>query len=119
MPKIRKRQPYEKSRISKFFFFFFASACSIKASLNLRFPDRDGNDQQTSCITASSCPTEVRFYDFYLYTSHGFSFQAALNRVDYREAHGTNMIINFVPQQEAWVVERMGKFYKTLDPVCF
>ena len=23
----------------------------------------------------------------------------------------------FVPQQEAWVVERMGKFYKTLNPV--
>jgi hypothetical protein len=28
-----------------------------------------------------------------------------------------NTIILFVPQQEAWVVERMGKFYKTLSPV--
>jgi len=28
----------------------------------------------------------------------------------------TNTIINFVPQQEAWVVERMGKFYKILEP---
>ncbi|CAF2740971.1 unnamed protein product [Rotaria sp. Silwood2] len=27
-----------------------------------------------------------------------------------------NTIILFVPQQEAWVVERMGKFYKTLNP---
>lgn len=27
-----------------------------------------------------------------------------------------NTVIMFVPQQEAWVVERMGKFYKILDP---
>ncbi|KAH7696336.1 Protein STL-1 a, partial [Aphelenchoides avenae] len=26
-----------------------------------------------------------------------------------------NTIINFVPQQEAWIVERMGKFHKVLD----
>jgi len=32
-----------------------------------------------------------------------------------RFAH-TNTIINFVPQQEAWVVERMGRFYKILEP---
>ncbi|CAI4221465.1 unnamed protein product [Auanema sp. JU1783] len=33
-----------------------------------------------------------------------------------RESHATNTVINFVPQQEAWVVERMGKFYKILEP---
>ncbi|KAI6217350.1 Stomatin-like protein 2, mitochondrial [Aphelenchoides besseyi] len=27
-----------------------------------------------------------------------------------------NTFINFVPQQEAWVVERMGRFHKILDP---
>ncbi|CAF0884526.1 unnamed protein product [Adineta ricciae] len=27
-----------------------------------------------------------------------------------------NTVVLFVPQQEAWVVERMGKFYKTLNP---
>ncbi|XP_054754365.1 stomatin-like protein stl-1 [Lytechinus pictus] len=27
-----------------------------------------------------------------------------------------NTVILFVPQQEAWVVERMGRFYKTLQP---
>ncbi|CAF1312022.1 unnamed protein product [Adineta steineri] len=27
-----------------------------------------------------------------------------------------NTVVLFVPQQEAWVVERMGKFYKTLTP---
>ncbi|KAL3998995.1 Stomatin-like protein 2 mitochondrial [Acanthocheilonema viteae] len=28
----------------------------------------------------------------------------------------TNFIINFVPQQEAWIIERMGKFHSILDP---
>ena len=27
-----------------------------------------------------------------------------------------NTVVMFVPQQEAWVVERMGKFSKILDP---
>jgi hypothetical protein len=27
-----------------------------------------------------------------------------------------NTAIMFVPQQEAWVVERMGKFHRVLDP---
>jgi len=30
----------------------------------------------------------------------------------------TNTVVLFVPQQEAWVVERMGKFHKILSPVC-
>jgi regulator of protease activity HflC (stomatin/prohibitin superfamily) len=29
---------------------------------------------------------------------------------------GFNTIINIVPQQEAWVVERMGRFHKILEP---
>jgi hypothetical protein len=27
-----------------------------------------------------------------------------------------NTAVMFVPQQEAWVVERMGKFHRVLDP---
>ncbi|GMR52399.1 hypothetical protein PMAYCL1PPCAC_22594, partial [Pristionchus mayeri] len=27
-----------------------------------------------------------------------------------------NTIINFVPQQEAWIIERMGRFHKVLEP---
>ncbi|CEI98142.1 Putative Cell division cycle 20-like protein 1, cofactor-APC complex [Rhizopus microsporus] len=27
-----------------------------------------------------------------------------------------NTIIKFVPQQEAWIVERMGKFHRILEP---
>jgi regulator of protease activity HflC (stomatin/prohibitin superfamily) len=30
---------------------------------------------------------------------------------------GTLQLINFVPQQEAWVIERMGKFHDVLEPV--
>lgn len=29
----------------------------------------------------------------------------------------TNTVALFVPQQEAWVVERMGKFHTVLQPV--
>ena len=28
-----------------------------------------------------------------------------------------NLGINFVPQQEAWIIERMGRFHKILQPV--
>lgn len=31
-------------------------------------------------------------------------------------SYARNTVINFVPQQEAWVVERMGKFHKILEP---
>ena len=30
---------------------------------------------------------------------------------------GFNKVINFIPQQEAWVIERMGKFHRILEPV--
>ncbi|KAF8367154.1 stl-1, partial [Pristionchus pacificus] len=36
--------------------------------------------------------------------------------IDQNYIHATNTIINFVPHQEAWVVERMGKFHKVLEP---
>lgn len=29
----------------------------------------------------------------------------------------TNTVIKFVPQQEAWVIERFGKFKRILQPV--
>ena len=31
----------------------------------------------------------------------------------------TNLIVMFVPTQEAWVVERMGKFNHVMEPVSF
>ncbi|KAF1740163.1 hypothetical protein MXB_1932, partial [Myxobolus squamalis] len=33
----------------------------------------------------------------------------------YRKTH-FNSILNIVPQQEAWVVERFGRFFKVLSP---
>uniref|UniRef100_A0A1X7UXW2 Band 7 domain-containing protein n=1 Tax=Amphimedon queenslandica TaxID=400682 RepID=A0A1X7UXW2_AMPQE len=32
------------------------------------------------------------------------------------DARRTNTCINFVPQQEAWIVERFGKYLRTLEP---
>ncbi|RCN44581.1 hypothetical protein ANCCAN_09469 [Ancylostoma caninum] len=46
------------------------------------------------------------------------TIRSALPVSSARFAHARNTFINFVPQQEAWVVERMGKFYKILEPVC-
>jgi hypothetical protein len=46
-------------------------------------------------------------------------FSAALpQRAPVRWRHNTplNTVVMFVPQQEAWVVERMGKFHRTLEP---
>ncbi|KAI4467712.1 stomatin-like protein 2 mitochondrial [Holotrichia oblita] len=36
--------------------------------------------------------------------------------VRYRSSTPINTVVMFVPQQEAWVVERMGKFHRILDP---
>ncbi|GJQ80238.1 hypothetical protein Trydic_g23811 [Trypoxylus dichotomus] len=36
--------------------------------------------------------------------------------VRHRSSTPINTVIMFVPQQEAWVVERMGKFHRILDP---
>lgn len=43
--------------------------------------------------------------------------QASLEQVRYRSRLPVNTVILFVPQQEAWVVERFGKFHRILDPV--
>ncbi|XP_045483662.1 stomatin-like protein 2, mitochondrial [Harmonia axyridis] len=34
----------------------------------------------------------------------------------FRSSTPINTVVMFVPQQEAWVVERMGKFYRLLEP---
>lgn len=36
--------------------------------------------------------------------------------VSRRHATPANLVINFVPQQQAWIVERFGKYLKTLSP---
>ncbi|XP_077989045.1 stomatin-like protein stl-1 [Glandiceps talaboti] len=39
-----------------------------------------------------------------------------LNQMRYVSSRPMNTIIKFVPQQEAWIVERMGKFHRELKP---
>ncbi|XP_043258900.1 stomatin-like protein 2, mitochondrial isoform X2 [Colletes gigas] len=41
---------------------------------------------------------------------------ATAQHVRYKSGTPLNTIIMFVPQQEAWIVERMGKFHKVLEP---
>ena len=46
-------------------------------------------------------------------TAHPYFMHQTRNYYDQRANTG----INFVPQQEAWIIERMGKYLKTLSPV--
>jgi len=41
----------------------------------------------------------------------------AHNSVRFRSGLPINTVVLFVPQQEAWVVERFGKFHRVLEPV--
>lgn len=45
------------------------------------------------------------------------TFQFSQSRYSSSQKLPTNTIALFVPQQEAWVVERMGKFHTVLQPV--
>ena len=38
-------------------------------------------------------------------------------QVRHRQSLPFNTVVLFVPQQEAWVIERFGKFYTLLEPV--
>eukprot|EP01137_Pigoraptor_chileana_P014770 Opistho-2@69822 len=44
------------------------------------------------------------------------SLQVAEYHAGRRHKKPINTIINFVPQQEAWVIERFGKFHRVLEP---
>lgn len=44
------------------------------------------------------------------------NFGSATQHSRHRPLTPINTIIMFVPQQQAWIVERMGKFYKILEP---
>ena len=41
----------------------------------------------------------------------------ARQQVRFRSGTPFNTVILFVPQQEAWIVERFGKFNRLLEPV--
>lgn len=67
---------------------------------------------QTNIITNSAPVTKHLYQGTNLIASNG------INHTINRERHSLpyNSVVVFVPQQEAWVVERMGKFYKILEP---
>lgn len=46
----------------------------------------------------------------------GKKWKVPIEQLRHSSSVRMNTMILFVPQQEAWVVERMGKFYKTLSP---
>uniref|UniRef100_A0A0K0F9D3 Stomatin-like protein 2, mitochondrial (inferred by orthology to a human protein) n=1 Tax=Strongyloides venezuelensis TaxID=75913 RepID=A0A0K0F9D3_STRVS len=43
-------------------------------------------------------------------------YRNSLHSIRRTTSNVTNTIINFVPEQEAWIIERMGKFHRTLKP---
>ncbi|XP_047514411.1 stomatin-like protein 2, mitochondrial [Pieris napi] len=43
-------------------------------------------------------------------------FLYSVSAARYRSTSPINTVIMFVPQQEAWIVERMGKFHRLLEP---
>ena len=48
------------------------------------------------------------------------TYNCAVSTLDVRlmsQSVKTNLVIRFVPQQEAWVVERMGRYSKIMKPV--
>ncbi|XP_076652042.1 stomatin like 2 [Halictus rubicundus] len=42
--------------------------------------------------------------------------QVTVTQVRHKTSGPINTIVMFVPQQEAWIIERMGKFHKILEP---
>lgn len=60
----------------------------------------------------------LSLHTFHVFTNV-FFFQNSYQHEYARHVQSTpfNTIIMFVPQQEAWVVERMGKFNRILQPV--
>ena len=48
---------------------------------------------------------------------HSVSQAAELSSTPVRQSSKANTVINFVPQQQAWIVERFGKYLRTLQPV--
>lgn len=49
-------------------------------------------------------------------SSKNFKLNHQKYLIRYKSSTPINTIIMFVPQQESWIVERMGKFHRILDP---
>lgn len=66
----------------------------------------------------SSAKSRSHLYPYSQINHYNSINDFSLNYNNKRERHSLpyNSVVVFVPQQEAWVVERMGKFHKILEP---
>lgn len=66
----------------------------------------------------SGAKSQSHLYPYSQITHYNSINDFSLNYNNKRERHSLpyNSVVVFVPQQEAWVVERMGKFHKILEP---
>lgn len=67
-----------------------------------------------SNTTRSHAPTETSLLGFA--TGSPSSSGAPQTYFSHRNTLPANTVIRFVPQQTAWIVERMGKFHRILEP---
>ncbi|XP_070172076.1 stomatin-like protein stl-1 [Polyergus mexicanus] len=71
---------------------------------------------------AATDSTMVLARNFGFIKDHAFvsvrnkKFGSTTQNSRYRPLTPINTVVMFVPQQQAWIVERMGKFHKILDP---
>ena len=97
------------NQIKSAYFFFNLQAMSVlgqeqfSAAIPQRAPVRWKHHQQVALFLEIFCFHGKKYSNIFLKIYLYLIFQ-------------TNYGVNFVPQQEAWVVERMGKFNKILEP---
>ena len=72
----------------------------------------------TSGIYNGVCNLELGTFDSHLLCQQKAELSTSASRL-LPGARRTNTVINFVPQQQAWVVERFGKYLRTLQPVSY
>lgn len=69
----------------------------------------------SSCMKKKSGP----LLPFSFINKNVTTFQFSQSRYSSSQKLPANTVALFVPQQEAWVVERMGKFHTVLQPVSY
>lgn len=70
------------------------------------------SQRNLSNTARSYAPTETSLLGF----ATGSSSSAPQTYFSNRNTLPANTVIRFVPQQTAWIVERMGKFHRILEP---
>lgn len=105
-------------------------AASLHCKLNpFGFPTFDWSKRKTSAVALGNWGHFASFLTFYqqLVVVNCASLQQAQRTAPrlwvtpaqqrWASSLPMNTVVLFVPQQEAWVVERMGRFHRILEPV--